>query len=326
MLRMLIISFLLAMFMARACHGYVLGVNDEYYERVVKPKLDILRDKVMSQATEMITGRKPDYEVELSAEERYFPSDDIEFLTGKVVAQYSGIKKLATWRQGLTLITGWTFDGIKYYVNYVYTRDMRFEPLAGIHVLGGVSALESYFGGSLYDISAESGSVCHVQAVWANCDWSATCVLVKYTGEIVKSIEAWDDNVNDIVPIVPRTERMDKYIQDNKTRINRDAEYSIALVQREMRQQKGFLLSPEVEEHSTNWGVWVTGIAILSLASGVVLSLFLVVVYKKLGTRSPTRVLVNTNVPSQVNTNSPSKEEDYIDVEYVEVSKLKDTE
>lgn len=328
-MRMSVIVLFVSVFLCHTCYGYIIDGTDSYYQNEIEPKLDILCRNIKQKATEIIRGREPLYEVELTQEERYFSSESMEFYTGEVglPARYSEVKKLAVWRYGLTVISGWTYDGENYHVNYVYTRDARFEPVAGIHAFGNASELEKYFHGSLYDISAEYGSVGHLSAVFANDDWSAVCVLVSYSGKGIKSIEAWDDNAyGDKVPVVPQSERMKEYISGMVRRIDWEAEHSLDLALQEIQTQKGLPSSTEAENHDTSLVLKTVWIVMLSLSVGVVLLLLLVVIYRKLGTRPPTRVLVNASVPRQEKMGSPGKEEDYIDVEYVEISKLKDTE
>ncbi|MBQ7216501.1 MAG: hypothetical protein IJS39_11030 [Synergistaceae bacterium] len=311
------------------CYGYVRGVNDEYYERVVEPKLDVLGSIVKQKATEIIRGREPVYEIELTQEERYFSLESMEFYTGKagLPARYSGVKRLAVWRHGLTSISGWTYDGENYHVNYVYTRDARFEPVAGIHAFGNTSELEKYFHGSLYDISARDGAIESIPMFFSHDYWAGVWVLISYSGGKVQSIMVRDDNVyDDKVPVVPNTIRMNNYVNDEKLRIDWEAEHGLDLTLQEIRAQKGLSSSTETEGQDTNLVLRIAGIVTLSLSIGAVLSFLSVVVYKKLGTLPSTRILVNTSVPRKEKTSSPSTEEDYIDVEYVEVSKLKDTE
>lgn len=330
-MRMSVIVLFVSVFLCHTCYGYIIDGTDSYYQNEIEPKLDILCRNIKQKATEIIRWREPLYEVELTQEERYFSSESMEFYTGEVglPARYSEVKKLAVWRYGLTVISGWTYDGENYHVNYVYTRDVRFEPVAGIHAFGNASELEKYFHGSLYDISVKDGVIESIPNLSSNDYWAGIWLVIRinYSGGGVQSITMNDVKVyGGRVPVVPNSVIIHNYINDEKLRIDWEVEHGLDLKLQEIRAQRGLRSSTESENYDTNLVLKTAWIVIMSLAVGVVLLLLLVVIYRKLGTRPPTRVLVNTNVPSQVNTGSPIKEEDYIDVEYVEVSKLKDTE
>ena len=306
----------LCFFYSKTCFGYVIETdghiteaNYAYYTHELEPKLDILCSAVLKEATKIINAYKPVFEITLTQKERHFSADSMEFFTGEREQsdRYSSVRKIAVWVYGLTLIEGWTRDNINYQVNYVYTKDTRFEPLSGIKVYGDTLELEKFFNGRLYDVSAEYGYIGHLQAVQANDDWSAVIVLVNYAGKQIKSIEAWDDNVDrDYVPVVPKPERVKLYIQDMKQKIDWEAKHAVNLTTQRVQEHSR---SSQTTDISMNFST--TDIVLLSLSIGIVFSILAVIFFKWL----LSKFFAQTEMYNSTKTNNTTQEADYIDME-----------
>ena len=331
--------------MCQPCDAYVTGTDDTryYYEHVLEPKLDFLCDKMLKKAAEVIRNRRPVFEVELTQKERYFSSDSMEFFTGEsgTPARYSSVKKMAVWVHGLTLVVAWTRDGINYNVSYVYTADSNFEPVADIRVGAYTSVLEKFFNGKLYDISAEEGSLGHLQAVWGNDDWTIPIVLVSYSYDKIREMTARNDNAyGDKVPAIPISDKIKKYvsaqIQNIKKRaidelerqvlkaevINLDDHlYLYSITSKWPLEQKtkshGETQTPNTNEELQprtigNNGTW--NIVMFSLLIGAAISVLAVFVCKALfqDTFSTTEVYDDRDARNE------EHERDYVDAEFTE--------
>ncbi len=316
MKKVYIIIFLCVIFSSQVCFGNFTNMNENYYIYELEPKLDILCGMAMNVASEIVRKQKPSFETELTQEERYFSSDNMEFFTGTsgIPAQYSGVKKLAVWVHGLTIITGWTLDGVNYHINYVYTTDATFVLPNGIKARTFVSELEKFFNGSLYDISAENGVIGHVQAVLANDDWSKPCVLINYSGRTIDSIEAWDNNVyGDVVPIVPNSERISNYISTKKREMHENElafERELSALHNQRLVHSTAVSEPVKQNARRNIGA--VDIVILSFSIGVATSVIIVKwLYRKLS---------KPEMPNKTNDNEKEAEyeAEYIDAEFTE--------
>ena len=193
----------------------------------------------------------------------------------------------------------------------MYTRNAHFEPLSGIHAGAKTSSLEKFFNNTLYNISAEYGSVGHLQTVFANDDWSAVCVLVSYSEGKIKSIEAWDDNTyGDKVPVVPKSENIERYIEDNKQRINRKAEHAFEEDLTKINRQGNNYEGTKHVDKEITLKLTASKVIIISFSIGVVLSLLAVLTYKVLSDKytQQTKALNNTI----------NKDEEYINTEFSE--------
>lgn len=311
----------LCFFYSKTCFGYVIETdghiteaNYAYYTHELEPKLDILCSAVLKEATKIINAYKPVFEVTLTQKERHFSADSMEFFTGEREQsdRYSSVRKIAVWVYGLTLIEGWTRDNINYQVNYVYTKDTRFEPLSGINVYGDTLELEKFFNGRLYDISAEYGYIGHLQAVQANDDWSAVTVLVNYAGEQIKSIEAWDENVDrDNVPVVPKPERVKTYIQDMKQRIDWNAEHAFEQDLAEIRKRHNSLPS-RADDTETEKKLGINEIIVISLSIGIFITLIAVAILNGLFTKTS----APKEIREDIKPREPHKEAYSVDMEF----------
>ena len=311
-----IIVLLCVAFFSRICFSYENNVRDNnYYEYEFEPKLDILCNMIKKKAADMIKGRKPNFEVELTQEERYFSSDAMSFFTGyeENPARYSSVKKLAVWVNGLTLVTGWTRDSINYYIEYVYTTDYTFVLSNGIRPRTLTSELEKFFNNNLYNISAEYGNVGHLEAIWGNDDWSKPRILICYSGTTIDSIEAWDDNAyGDAIPAVPNSRKIDNYVNMIKRQMY---ENELDFLLNEIKSQKPQNFNASIgTKRVSEPDLRIVKIILLSFSIGAVLSLLIVFLYRKeLQKHSYQSIIFNTK-----HIHNTEAEAEYIDAEFTE--------
>ncbi len=322
-----LLCLVFSVFSCQICFGYEYNVHDDnYYSYEFEPKLDILFNMVMEKATGIIANKKPSFEVELTQEERYFSSDSMEFYKGTSLYEineppaYSGVKKLAVWIDGFTVIAGWTRNGLNYSINYVYTTDARFVLSNGISPRKSTIELEKFFNNNIYNISEELGKLGHVQAIWGNDDWSKKCVLICYSGTKIDSIEAWNNNVyGDAVPVVPSSTKVDNYISTAKRKIHEvDRKF-----QRYISEQRQMSLSEALEEirnknrsdvrreskltTQNNMGFVMFFLLMGILVSSLIIFIYYVVSGEKSGIYD-----------NDTDANEASHEEEYINVEFTE--------
>ena len=91
-------------------------------------------------------------------------------------------------------------------------KEIRFT--GAIRVGVNTNVLENFFHASLYDISAEDGSLGHLQEVFGGDNVLALGLLISYSSGVVTSIMAIDDFVDEgSVPLVPRSEIINSFIE-----------------------------------------------------------------------------------------------------------------
>ena len=212
-MRKFLLALVLVALSVSICCAWV--TNDDYYAQYIEPKLDKICLDVLTKASAVISNNKPVLEVQLTREERYFSKDTMEFLgEERPKAQYSGVVWRGVWVKGKTIISGWAKADRVYHVNYVYTLDKHLVFTGSIRVGAETSVLEKFFKARLHNISAEYGSLGHLQEVFGGDDVLALGLLIEYDNNTITSVMAINDYVyNDSVPLVPSCPKIDNFIK-----------------------------------------------------------------------------------------------------------------